>query len=64
MFRPKGSMCMNCKKALTCDVKRLDFSKMPILEKDDGEGWTVVKCISFEKKDNQNNNHFDNMIKK
>ena len=64
MFRPKGSMCINCKKILTCDVKMLDFSKMPILEKDDGDGWTVVKCTSFEKKDKQNNNYFNNMIKK
>lgn len=54
MFRPKGSMCINCKNVLHCDVKKLDFSKMPILVEDDGDGWTVVKCTSFEKNDIKN----------
>lgn len=49
MFRPKGSMCINCKNILISDAKKLDFSKMLILVYDDGDGWIVVKCTSFEK---------------
>ena len=52
-------MCINCKKVLNCDVKMLDFSKMPILEKDDGEGWTVVKCTTYEHKNkNKSENNY------
>ncbi len=59
MFRPKGSMCISCKKALTCNAKELDFYKIGILEKNDGDGWIVVKCTAYEHKNkNKSENNY------
>ena len=47
MFRPKGSMCIACKNSKSNKCYLLDFSKMKILIKNDGDGYAVVKCTSY-----------------
>ena len=46
-YQPKGGMCVVCKNS-NADCSKLDFSKMPIIEK--SGSIRVVKCSGFEKK--------------
>lgn len=50
MFRPKGSMCIACENSKSNKCYLLDFSKMKILIKNDGDGYAVVKCTSYVSK--------------
>ena len=51
LFIPKGSMCAVCaKQAATTECGKLDFSKMPVLRRDN-DGYVIVKCSGFERQE-------------
>lgn len=51
LFIPKGSMCAACaNQAATTECGKLDFSKMPVLRRDN-DGYVIVKCSGFERQE-------------
>ena len=52
-YIPKGSMCMVCTK-LYLDCSNLCFDKYPPMGKPDEEGYVVVRCHEFNKKEKTN----------
>ena len=50
LFIPKGSMCTVCAKKAAATCGKLDFSKMPVLRRDD-DGYVIVKCSEFERQE-------------
>lgn len=50
-YRPKGSMCAECKN-VNADCSKIPFNEMPVIGKDK-DGCLVVKCDAYRKKETQ-----------
>lgn len=45
VYHPKGGMCLGCV-WLDADCTKLDFKKMPVIER--GIGCVIVRCTNYQ----------------